>query len=783
MPPIHRPWLEPQPSLIPSEFIDELNQNFGETTHPLLAELLVQRGFLTIDQALNFIDPERYQPCSAFDLPGMREAVSRIKLAINNQETICVWGDFDVDGQTSTAVLVEALRSLGANPQYYIPQRSTESHGVHIPSLSKIIDSGAALIITCDTGISANEPITYAASRGVDFVVTDHHDLPEVLPAAHCLINPHFLPASHPLSTLPGVGVAYKLVEALFSLYQQSENAEVFLDLAALGIIADVAVLKGDTRYLAQRGLSALRNTKRKGLQALIALAELNPLNLSEEQIGFAIAPRLNALGRLSDANRAIEFFTTADQSRAYLLAIELEGLNAERQLLGEQVFQSAQAQIQQEPSLLDYNILVIGSPTWPAGLIGIVASRLVEQYGKPVLLLSTPPGEICRGSARSIQGVNIIEAIRTQSALLKSFGGHKMAAGVSMEYEAISVLRNGLSKAISEQVGGVLPTLPIHIDAFIELNELNSKVIESIALLAPFGLGNPQVTLAAKNLQIESRRIIGRASEHLLLTVADLHGNTAEVVWWQAAQYPPPGERFDLAFSVRNSDYKGKTSLQLTWIAARDLEPARADPDDPSVIEWIDKRSSQMTMTDCARLLAEFPESQVWIEGGNSFPEIKKGHHRNQLRPSSTLIIGTIPPTRMVIRQAIQQVKPKRIIVTNLDPNLDEVDLLARRLSGLLKYAISTYEGNADLELLAALCAHKVQTIQHCLDWLHATQVFEVNYHEDQNITVRVANRPISTDPNISSAKLTLYKLQAALAETKAFRTYFSNAPIESLG
>ena len=302
-----RQWLEPLSVPTP-----EAPQTLaGEGLHPLVAQVLARRGLVDAAAVRAFLDPACYVPASPFDLPGMEAAVARIGSALRRQEVIGVWGDFDVDGQTSTTLLVEALRHLGADVRYHIPVRERESHGVTIPYLSQFLDDGVQLVVTCDTGITANEAVAYARQRGVDVIITDHHSLPEQLPEALALVNPQFLAPGHPLGALPGVGVAYKLVEALYQRRGDPEACARYLDLVALGIVADVALQTGDTRYLLQRGLSALRQTQRLGLLALFEMAELSPAGLSEEHIGFMIGPRLNALGRLSDANPIVDFLTT----------------------------------------------------------------------------------------------------------------------------------------------------------------------------------------------------------------------------------------------------------------------------------------------------------------------------------------------------------------------------------------------------------------------------------------------------------------------------------------
>ena len=447
-------WLNPHPIDIPASF-----QDLG--LPPLIAQTLLRRGINSPVEAEAFLYPEK-TPSSQF--PEVEKAVEYLNLAIRNGDKICVWGDFDVDGQTSTALLVQTLRALNANVIYYVPVRGKESHGVHIESLKPIIDNGAKLLLTCDTGITAHEAIDYANSRGLDVIITDHHDLGETLPNAKAIINPKLLPENHPLRNLAGVGVAYKLAEALIDNRYSSIE---LLDLVALGLIADIALLQNETRTLAKQGIEQLRNTSRLGLRVMAELAGASFDSLTEETIGFTFAPRLNALGRLGDANPAVELLLTDDSARARVLAAQIEGLNAQRRMLTKQVLDSAEAQLKDNPSLLNQPVIILSHPNWPGGVVGIVANKLVDRYHKPAILFNESDDGILRGSARSIEGLHITEAITTQKDLLLGFGGHPMAAGMSLHKDDLPAFRKGLGKAIEKQLGDIVyeePTFQIDI-------------------------------------------------------------------------------------------------------------------------------------------------------------------------------------------------------------------------------------------------------------------------------------------------------------------------------
>ncbi len=595
-------WLQPSSVSIPPA----LAQAAGG--HPLVAQVLAQRGMVDPDRARAFLDPACYTPASPFDLPGMDRAVERVQQAIAAGDRIAIWGDFDVDGQTATTLLVQALRSLDADVIFHIPVRAEEGHGVNLPSLQRLIDDGARLVVTCDTGIDAHEAVDHACQRGVDLVITDHHDLPATLPPASAVVNPKLLPAGHPLGTLPGVGVAYKLAEAL------APDAGRHLDLVALGIVADVAFQTGDSRYLLQRGLASLRQTERLGVQAMLELAEVNPAWLNEEHIGFELAPRLNALGRLGDANLAVEFLLTGDPQRARVLATMLEGLNAERKRLTDQIFQGALAQIERDPSLLEHAALVLAHPAWPAGVIGIVASRLAERLHRPVVLLAAPPGQLARGSARSVEGCNINAAIAAQSALLAGFGGHPMAAGLSIDPERIAEFRRKLGRSVAAQLGEAAAEPALIIDGHLPLADLSLDLVADLERLAPFGPGNPRLTMVSPNHSLAGERIIGRSGDHRLLTVEDATGARQQVVWWQGAGWPLPEGRFDLAYSARASTWRGQRSVQIEWVDVRPVPGAVIviPPARPAVV---DQRRVAQPAAMLEALRAQ-PGVQVWCEG-----------------------------------------------------------------------------------------------------------------------------------------------------------------------
>ncbi len=723
-------WIEPKPVTVPAE----LERAVGGP--PIVAELLAQRGMQDPGAALAFLDPDQYLPTSAAALPDLNRGADLLERAIASGKTICVWGDFDVDGQTATTLLVSTLRDLGGNVSFHIPVRAQESHGVNLPVLEELIAGGIDVLLTCDTGISAREEVDYAQKNGVEVVITDHHDLPTALPSAEAVINPKRLPPGHPLSTLPGVGVAYKLAEALYQRAGKKMAAEASLDLVALGIVADIAIQRADTRCLLQRGLAALRQTQRLGLQEMMRIAGLNPADLTEEHIGFVLGPRLNALGRLDDANLAVEFLSTPDLSRARILAQQLEGLNAHRKLLTDQVFEGAQAQLARDPSLLDHAALVLAHPGWPGGVIGIVASRLVDTYHKPTVLLTAPPGQPARGSARSIEGIDISAAIAAQHSLLLGYGGHPMAAGLSLPPEQIDPFRQALSKSVAEMAGDQQLEPSLKIDGYLPLANLTLELVQELERLAPFGPGNPPLTFASRDLVVKSVSALGRTGEHRQVIVEDQHEYLQKVVWWQGEGRPVPAGRFDLAFTVRARTYQGQRELQITWVEARSQEPqSLAVGPEKRAIAVVDHRGASHPLPILEKLRGK-GNLQVWSEA-----EARgklHGQYRGDLVPGEALAIWTIPPGPQELHNIVDKVSPTTIYLFAVDPRMDQAETFLKRLAGLVKHALSAKDGVISLETLAAATAQRVPVVELGLAWLAASGGITIHEQAGDELKLR---------------------------------------------
>jgi single-stranded-DNA-specific exonuclease len=567
--------------------------------------------------------------------------------------------------------------------------------------------------------------------------------------------------------------VAYKLAEALLARAGWPGKAEGLLDLVALGIVADVAAQVADVRYLLQRGLDVLRHTERLGLRELMRVAGVLPAGVTEGQIGFALAPRLNALGRLADANVAVEFLTTTDLTRARTLANELEGLNAQRRLLTHQVFQGALAQLKQDPVLLDQAVLVLAHPNWPAGIVGIVAGRLAERYQRPAVVLSAPPGQPARGSARSVPGVDISAAIAAHSDMLHHFGGHPMAAGLSIDGEQVPAFGRALSRTVARTFVEAPARPLVVVGATLPLAELSLDLVAELERLAPFGNGNPPITLAARDLRLAGDARIGRHEEHRRITIRDQQDQTHEVFWWHSADRPLPKGPFDLAYTVRTSDYLGQQTVQVEWVAAREREPEAAVVAKPT-IQVRDYRHVSNPHEVLAGLVRR-TGVQVWAEGKVLADVKERGRH--QLTPGPTLAMWTIPPGPAELQAALERVSPKTVYLFGQSPAKDDVRSFLTRLAGLLKHVLNEKKGQASLVALAAATAQREATVMAGVEWLVARgQVHRVEASGD---VLKLAAGDGHARPG---ARRIQEQIKTLLEETVAFRHFFLRARVDRL-
>ncbi|MCY7860322.1 single-stranded-DNA-specific exonuclease RecJ [Bacillus haynesii] len=540
------------------EKVEQLAGRLGIT--PLAASLLVMRGYDTADKASSFLYGKDAVFHDPYLLKDMEKAVRRIKQAISDQEKIMIYGDYDADGVTSTTVLLQMLKKCSAQADFYIPDRFKEGYGPNEAAFRGIKESGYSLIITVDTGIAGVHEAEVAKELGIDLIITDHHEPGPVLPDAYAIIHPKQPGCGYPFKELAGVGVAFKLAHAL-----NGELPEDLLDLCAIGTIADLVPLHNENREIAKRGMEQFRKTKRPGLKALAKIAGAEIHSADEETIGFQIAPRLNAVGRIEQADPAVYLLNTEDETEAEELAEDINALNKERQKIVNQMTEEAVQMIEEEG--LDQPVIVAARPGWNPGVVGIVASKLVERFYRPAIVLGIDEEKgIAKGSARSIKGFDLFQNLSECRDILPHFGGHPMAAGMTLNLEDVSALR----ERINRQAEAVLTEedfIPVQdVDLCCRLEDITIDSIAEMNMLAPFGTGNPKPFVLVSDVKIDDARKIGANKNHLKLVLADGENKLDCIGFYKGAieEGIVPGAKISIVGELSINEWNNRKKPQL---------------------------------------------------------------------------------------------------------------------------------------------------------------------------------------------------------------------------
>ncbi|HYW18694.1 MAG TPA: DHH family phosphoesterase [Nodularia sp. (in: cyanobacteria)] len=586
----------------------EFAQNLAMLTNvsPIISQLLINRGITTPEAVQAFLNPESVVlPSPLEEFPDLALSVELLQQAIASQAKIAICGDYDADGMTSTALLLRSLRSLGAQVDYAIPSRMHDGYGINKRIVEEFHGEGVELILTVDNGISAYEPIARARELGLNVIVTDHHDIPPKLPPANAILNPKLIAESSPYRSVAGVGVAYILAVSLAQQLGEIKGlVQPMLALFTLGTIADLAPLTGVNRRWVKRGLKHLPKSDLPGIKALIQVAGLqareegqgekmqgsreqgaggknlglfpspsSPKSLKPEDIGFRLGPRINAIGRIGDPQTVIELLTTDDMAIALDRAMQCELTNTSRQQMCEEIEQEAIAYVEAEfvSDLPTDRVLVVIQPNWHHGVIGIVASRLVERYGVPVFIGTYEDEGYIRGSARGIPEFNVFEALQYCHDLLGKFGGHKAAGGFSFPAENLQILRSRLSEFANQclELQHLKPLLKI--DAEADLNQLNQPLYQQINALHPCGMENPDPLFWTSGVQVIEQKIVGKG--HIKLTLSQtIHDQQYKIkaIAWRWQDYFPLPPRVDIAYKLRENHFNGNTTIELELLGVR---------------------------------------------------------------------------------------------------------------------------------------------------------------------------------------------------------------------
>ena len=585
---------------------------------PEAARLLFSRGIKDEDSLTRFLAPSLDDLHDPYLLHDMDKAVNRIRRAIEQGEFILVYGDYDADGMTSASILKETLEQLGAECLVYLPNRFTDGYGPNASVYKYFIEQqGISLIVTVDNGVAGHEAIDLAQSMGVDVIVTDHHSLPEVLPDAYAIVHPEHPEADYPFKHLAGCGVAFKLACALLEEVQVE-----LLDLVAIGTIADMVSLTDENRIMVQYGLEVLRNTQRIGLQELFEIAGISSGDLTEETVGFQLAPRLNALGRLDDPNPAIELLTGFDDEEVHEIALMIHEKNEERKEIVQTIYEEAKGML--DPTK---KVQILAKEGWNPGVLGIVAGRLLEEFGQTVIVLNIEDGR-AKGSARSIEAVDIFDALDPHRELSTAPGGHAGAAGMTLEVDKLEALSELLEAYITEKGLDVATKNNLRLDEDLDLEALTIETVKNFERLAPFGMDHQKPVFYIRDFQVENARTMGAGNAHLKLKISKGSANFEVVAFGKGSLATEFAQVKDLELAVTLSvnQWNGQTALQLMMVDAR-----------VDGVQLFNIRSKSV----------ELPEGVPVLDFTSDLPEMFSG---------PAIVVKNIPEGLSLLKQVLQE-------------------------------------------------------------------------------------------------------------------------------
>lgn len=759
-------WQLPPQEQPPDGFVQmvkrQLNQDAANLDGRYLAKILWQRGIRQEEQLTGFLYPECYQPASPFAFGDpMHLAVNRLQAAMEGGESVAIWGDFDADGVTATSVLWEGLGEFFSPEKftYFIPNRLQDSHGLHKAGLERLASSGYKLLVTCDTGNSNLGEIDYAGQLGMDVIVTDHHTLPDSPPAAVAVINPRSLPADHPLSHLSGVAVAYKLIEALYESFPHipQQPLEHLLDLVAIGLIADLVKLTGDCRYLAQKGIEQLQadyhkppdQRRRPGIGKLLDLCKRSGNRPTD--ISFGIGPRINSVSRIyGDASLCVELLTSRDVQRCSQLAEQVETSNQRRRELEQQVAQQVRKKLA-DVDLSTTRFIVLADERWSAGILGLVAGKIADEYGMPTLLLAIE-GDTAMGSARSVCEIDLYQLIRDCSHWLNSWGGHPFAAGMSLPAANIPLLRETLNRKVRQlaETDGRLGVPTVKADLKVSVAELGKFLFKELKYLEPCGMGNPVPQLLLENCcfkDAERQDIYDRRSPRKMrykktgFQICDDGGNiTFHGTWWGHGKDELPSDPVDAIVQLEANPYKERYEARLVDFRLRETTtPAKTTHVQMPAIFDCRQTADVPHTTECV-LVTQCPQS--WDELSQWWQQAIRSHQPLAL---AYCCHGDVTATE-----------------------------IWQKLVGMAKYLSHTQKTVSEAQLLAKLPIANRQLLQVGLQTL--TQMGWRVVEKSTGIQILGDGKSYTTN----SAKM--QPLQEAIAEIQFRRQYFQTVPVATI-
>ncbi len=716
---------------------DWILESTGSNEKSLIKRLLISRGIKTDEEIKEFLNPLEMTITSPDVFTDMQKTIERLSRAIENNETIIIYGDFDADGVTSTSVLYKTLKFLGANVHYFIPDRENEGHGFDKKALIKLMTTvKPKVIISVDCGISDVDAVKFINSfKIIDVIITDHHEAPEILPDAYAIINPKSPGAldenltakqiEH-LTYLAGCGVAFKVAQALLTKYGKVEFVYEILPFVAVGTVADVVPLLGENRYFVTKGLELISRGKHNGLKRLLESAGYDiTKGVTSENIAFGIAPRINASGRLDTVDAALKVLISENPQEVEMAVTTLNELNKVRQTLCAEVFEQADKMVQKEGN--KNSAIVLFSEAWHIGIIGIVASKLVEKYYKPVFLMSyVKEKDQYRCSARSIEGVPLYDVIAANSDLFDGFGGHKLAAGLSFtgEKTPFEIVKKALNETVREYTSTKELKPFIKIDLIVDPKDVTTDLVEEISQVEPFGASNRTPVFAINNLKVTQKRLMGSDNSHLRLNVTS-GADEFTAIWWKRGDAGlSSGDSLDIAFHPQINEFNGNVSVQLIIddVHSDALKEEEITPQ--STYKIYDNRTKTGILPNVNDYIKNsklnikvFAESKYILDTIKSYPEItSKTFTRQDIPTCDVVMFFDYPADKQTLDLILDKAQPKGVHFMNYEPKiLDEQEFL-KIFTGMLKFAAHNNSGKVELVRCASFLGKSLKIFEMLL-------------------------------------------------------------------
>lgn len=769
---------------------------------PLVERLLATRGITKPDDIKDFLNPldtKITHPNAFSDIP---KAVERISKAIEKKENILIYGDFDADGVTSTALLIRTLKELGANVDYFIPDREAHGHGLNSKAIVKIMAAKKPkVIITCDCASSDVEQVQFINSFKIDVIITDHHEAPEKLPPAIAIINPKAQNALSEklsakeinyLTSLAGVGVAFKLAQALLEHYNKLDFVYSILPYVAVGTVADLVPLIGENRYFVTKGLQLISDGKHLGIKRLLENAGYSlEQGITSEQIAFGVAPRINASGRLDTTDEALKLLISDNKQEIEMAIISLNDFNKVRQELCENIFLEAEDMLQKEGN--SANSIILFNPKWHIGIIGIVASKLVEKYYKPTFLMTySEETKQIRCSARGIEEVNIYDVLSANAELFEGFGGHSMAGGLSFDAEktAFEDVKKALSTTINEILEGKKLTPVLHVDLALEPSDVDGNLIADIERLQPFGASNPNPVFAMYNLTLLQKKLMGSNKNHLKLVVEDSQHNTYDCIWWSKGDISLlSGDVLDIAFCPQTNTYNGSTTIQLILqdIHADNLVEEKTSSNAQPDIKIYDHRKKKdifSNVEDYVKTsnlnIAIFAEEKSVLDKLKPYKTLSnRVFNRYSAQKADAVMFFDYPASPEVFDEILKKVSPKFLHFMHCEvKHIDEKEFL-KTFAGMLKFSFNSRGGVFDLERSASFLAQTKEAIIELLTVFSEIDIIKISEKGSREYKLDAfENADISKVLHTSSYKNFLQQIN----QTKEYKNSLLEAELNNL-